>query len=175
MVSWTYWWICWAHYFRGWNKNWLQRWNKIFNLSRRITEAAWRESKIIGLEWTFLVNSGVSWVLWKVDAKSESGAQKSDWQVTLVKGEGRKQNQTDTVLRLYLGHMMPLLWMTQIIKEQIFLAALQDSQSVDCTLEEASTGQTRLSPGTTVLLSHWLGLLCKELDLGSKARVDWTS
>lgn len=127
MVSWTYWWICWAHYFTGWNKNWLQRWNKIFTLSRRITEAAWRESKIIGLEWTFLVNSGVSWVLWKVDAESESGAQKSDWKVTLVKGEGRKRKQTDMVLRLYLGHMMPLLWMTQIIKEQIFLAALQDS------------------------------------------------
>lgn len=49
-----------------------------------------------------MVNSGISWVLWKIDDKSELGEQKVDWKVTFVKLKGRKQNQPGWVLRLYI-------------------------------------------------------------------------
>lgn len=72
----------------------------MFNLSRRITEAAWRENKRASLEWIFLVNSSINWVLWKVNVKIKLGVQKIFWKVTFVKGHGRKPNEAGRIFRL---------------------------------------------------------------------------
>lgn len=61
---------------------------------------ACRNSKIGGLEWIFLVNPGVSWVLWKGDVKNVLRGQKVDWKVTFVKGKGRRQNKAGQIFRL---------------------------------------------------------------------------
>lgn len=150
MVSWAYWWTCCTHHFTGWNKNWFHHWNKIFNLSRRIIKAAWRENKRTRLEWTFLVNSGVSWGLWGVDAKNELGEHKVYWKVTFVKGKGRKLNWAGRVNRsgnpTGLRRVQMALW------------------------RSLSLGRN-VKPCTTVLLSHELGLPWKACDLGPKDRV----